>query len=203
MTVPLDPARLERIIEACEAVIAAHERELTELDSAIGDADHGINMARGFKELRLQAATIAAMPLPKALEQMGRTLLMKVGGASGPLFATLLMEMGKAAPDTAPSAVELARMLDAGVAGVMRRGRSQPGEKTMLEVLVPLADAVRRGDPPDALRRVAAEGVAASVPLRATKGRASFVGERSIGHVDPGCRSCELLLGAILDGLGA
>jgi dihydroxyacetone kinase-like protein len=94
-------------------------------------------------------------------------------------------------------------MADAGVAGVMRRGRSQVGEKTMLEVLVPLADAIRRGDPPAALRRVAAEGVAASVPLRATKGRASFVGERSIGHIDPGCRSCELLLGAVLDGLGA
>ena len=193
------------LIDRAVAAITEHAAELTQLDQAIGDGDHGINMARGFGAIAEQREALAALPLNQALQKAGMTLVMKVGGASGPLYGSLLMSMGKALPDSPGSAAEVAAALAEGVAAVQKRGRSEPGEKTMLEVLVPVLDALRAGDgadPPSTLARlraVADAGLESTKPMQATKGRASYLGERSIGHLDPGARSSALLVHAVAD----
>jgi phosphoenolpyruvate---glycerone phosphotransferase subunit DhaL len=190
-------------IEAAARVIDANATLLTELDAAIGDADHGANLQRGFSAIREQTAELAAQPLGAALQKAGMTLVMKVGGASGPLYGSLLMAMGKAVDGVAAlDAGAAARMLAAGIAAVKARGKSGTGEKTMLDVLVPveraLADGVAAGEPPAALaarvRAAAEQGLESTRPMKATKGRASFLGERSVGHLDPGAMSSCLLV---------
>jgi phosphoenolpyruvate---glycerone phosphotransferase subunit DhaL len=190
-------------IEAAARVIDANATLLTELDAAIGDADHGANLQRGFAAIREQVADLSARPLGAALQEAGKTLVMKVGGASGPLYGSLLMAMGKAADgaDTFDAAAA-ARMLAAGIVAVKARGKSEAGEKTMLEVLVPVARALTEsaaaGDAPAVLagklRAAAEQGLESTRPMKATKGRASFLGERSIGHLDPGAMSSCLLI---------
>jgi dihydroxyacetone kinase-like protein len=189
-------------IEAAARVIDANAGLLTDLDAAIGDADHGANLQRGFGAIREQAGELAGQPLGTALQNAGKTLVMKVGGASGPLYGSLLMAMGKAADGAALDAGALARMLSAGVAAVKARGKSDAGEKTMLDVLVPveraLSDCAAAGAPPVAiaakLRAAAEQGLESTRAMRATKGRASFLGERSVGHLDPGAMSSCLLV---------
>ncbi len=190
-------------IEAAARVIDGHAALLTELDTAIGDGDHGLNLQRGFAAVRAQAAELAGLPLAAALHKAGMTLVMTVGGASGPLYGSLLMAMGKAADGAgAFDAGVLQRMVAAGVAAVKARGRSDAGAKTMLDVLVPveraLSAAVAAGAPAAEIaarvRAAAEEGLEATRPMRATKGRASFLGERSIGHLDPGAMSSCLLV---------
>lgn len=196
-----------RLIDAVARTVTEHAGLLTRLDQAIGDGDHGINLKRGFDAVREARDRIAGEPAGKALHSAGMVLVMTVGGASGPLYGSLLMAMGKAAPENELAPQSLARMVDAGVAAVMQRGKSGPGEKTMLQVLVPVAAALRDGiaaglPPPAltaALRRAADAGLAASRDLRATKGRASFLGERSIGHLDPGAQSSCLIVHAVCD----
>ena len=193
------------LIERAAAVIAEHAAELTQLDQAIGDGDHGINMGRGFEAIAEQAETLTALPLNQALQKAGMTLVMKVGGASGPLYGSLLMSMGKAMPDAPASIAEIATAVGEGVAAVQKRGKSAPGEKTMLEVLVPVLQAMQAEDGSDLpaalakLRTVADDGLASTKPMQATKGRASYLGERSIGHLDPGARSSALLVHAVAD----
>lgn len=193
------------LIEDVARVIEANKQALTELDQAIGDGDHGVNMARGAAELMAQKDVLADLPLGKALEKAGMAMLMKVGGASGPLYASLLIDMGKAVPTGAMDVQAAGRMLEAGIAAVMKRGKSTTGEKTMLEVLVPVRDRLLAASGPAglaaALKRAADEGLESTRPLRATKGRAAFLGERSVGQLDPGASSARLIVHAVVDRL--
>jgi dihydroxyacetone kinase-like protein len=185
---------LPRLLDAAIEAIADNADLLGDLDRAIGDGDHGINMLRGFSAIAAQRDELVALPLDAALEAMGKILVMNVGGASGPLYGSLLIAMGKAGGS-----------IDAGVAAVKKRGKSEPGEKTMLDVLVPVqlawAQASKEGLPlPQAiegLRQAAKDGLESTRPLMATKGRASYLRERSIGHLDPGAYSSFLLIDAV------
>ena len=180
--------------------------ELTELDRAIGDGDHGANLRRGFDAVATLGPELDAMPVGKALQKAGMTLVMKVGGAAGPLYGSLLMGIGKSLSEEPcseePSRSDLADALQAGVDAVRQRGRSDTGDKTMLDVLVPvceaLRDAVTRSMETsrllDSLAATAGRGLESTRALHARKGRASFLGERSIGHLDPGARSSQLIV---------
>ncbi|MGW7053210.1 dihydroxyacetone kinase subunit DhaL [Streptomyces sp. NPDC054887] len=185
------------------AMAAAVDREagrLTDLDSAIGDADHGSNLQRGFAAV---AAALDKEPpaTPGAvLTLAGRQLISTVGGASGPLFGTLLRRTGKALGEDAEVTPErLASALGAGVDAVAQLGGAQAGDKTMLDALIPAADALTESLSFDAARRAADEGAVATVPMRARKGRASYLGERSVGHQDPGATSSALLIGTLAE----
>jgi len=195
----LDQFSLKTTIGAAAQEVIAHADELTALDQAIGDGDHGINMKRGFAEVLAQLDSIAAKPPGEALKAVGMALVMKVGGASGPLYGSLFMAMGKALGDRPASLDVLPDIFSAGVDAVAARGKSTPGEKTMLDVLAPVRDAMRTGGPDlgARLRQAASRGAAATIPMRATKGRAAFLGERSVGHLDPGARSSQILVEAL------
>ena len=188
------------LIRASHEVIADHADELTALDSAIGDADHGINMKRGFDALFAKADEIAAKPLPEALKGAGLALVMTVGGASGPLFGTFLMSLGKeigASPDRAA----LARAFRAAADAVAARGKSERGQKTVLDVLYPVADALAADKSAAEIVDLAHESARATAPMKAIRGRASFLGDRSIGHIDAGARSTALLIETVADWL--
>jgi dihydroxyacetone kinase-like protein len=178
------------------ASVAREAERLTDLDSPIGDADHGANLQRGFTAV---AATLEkeAPDTPGAvLTLAGRTLISTVGGASGPLYGTLLRRTGKALGDAAEvSEAEFALALRTGVDAVMTLGGASPGDKTMIDALVPAVDALPEGFA--AARTAAEEGAVATTPLQARKGRASYLGERSIGHQDPGATSASLLIAAL------
>nr|WP_269329407.1 dihydroxyacetone kinase subunit DhaL [Kineosporia babensis] len=186
--------------------VEEHAAELTELDSAIGDADHGSNLARGMK------AVITALVDDEApdsigpiLKQSGMTLVSTVGGASGPLYGTLFLRMAASAGDCdALGPQSLAQAFRAGLDGVAARGKATAGEKTLLDALIPAVDtlesALAEGTPFDDAIRAAADaaeaGRDATIPMLATKGRASYLGERSVGHQDPGATSLALLFRA-------
>ena len=193
--------RIERLVEAAARTIVDHAAELTTLDQAIGDGDHGSNMKRGMEAVLADLPNQSGKPPGDLLKAVGLQLVMKVGGASGPLYGTLTMELGKALPQDAGRA-ELVGALDAAIAGVKARGKAELGQKTLIDVLVPVRDAVAGGKAPDAVAVVAQTAAAATVPLRATRGRASFLGDRSIGHIDPGARSCALMIEAICAAMG-
>ena len=188
------------ITTVAQRVVAAAE-ELTALDQAIGDGDHGLNMKRGFEAVLADLDAIAAKPLPEALKAVGMTLVMKVGGASGPLYGTLFSELGKAM-DGAPTAASVATAFGTAVEKVKARGKSDVGQKTMLDVLVPVQALVAAGDLA-AVRAAAAAQAEATIPMKAIRGRASFLGDRSIGHMDPGARSSQLIIEAVCDALEA
>jgi dihydroxyacetone kinase-like protein len=190
-----DEATRRRLIDAVARRMIAHAEELTALDQAIGDGDHGVNMKRGFEAVLAEIDSHAAKPLPDALKAVGMALVMKVGGASGPLYGTLFMTLGKELPPE-PSKDDLVRALGVAVDAVKTRGKSDVGQKTMLDVLAPIRDALAAGEEPVAAANRAAE---ATIPMRAVRGRASFLGERSIGHMDPGSRSSTLIIAAIAD----
>ncbi len=183
---------IEKLVDRTTEVLLAHGDELTQLDQAIGDGDHGINMKRGFQAIAEQKEALAALETWPAVQKAGMTLVMKVGGASGPLYGSLLMAMAKAEGS-------VAERLAAGVEAVKQRGKSDAGAKTMLDVLIPVLAAVQDGADFDRIRQVADESLAATKDMKATKGRASFLGERSIGHIDPGARSSQLLIHAVCD----
>lgn len=188
-----------KLIDTVSARISAHAEELTELDSAIGDADHGLNMRRGFDAVLADKAAIAAKPLPDALRAIGMALVMKVGGASGPLYGTLFMTLGKELP-AEPRLPELARAMKASVEALKQRGKADFGNKTMLDVLGPITDRLNQSPVSfDDLRTVAKEAAERTVPMKAIRGRASFLGDRSIGHMDPGARSSQLIIEAVCD----
>jgi phosphoenolpyruvate---glycerone phosphotransferase subunit DhaL len=201
------PELIGRIIDATCAIVEVNAELLTRLDSAIGDGDHGHNMRRGFQEIAAQREQLVGLPLGQALQKAGMALVLKVGGASGPLYGSLLMSMGKAAGEVPTDARGLAEIWAEGIEAVKRRGKSDAGEKTMLDTLVPALGALRSAAadglaPADILARVRAaadDGAAATQPMKATKGRASYLGGRSIGHLDPGAQSSALLIGAVCD----
>ncbi len=192
---------ISSLITACADTIAAHADELTALDQAIGDGDHGLNMKRGFEALRTDAAQFAAKPLPDALKAIGTKLVMTVGGASGPLFGTFFMALGKELPADFGRAgfnAAFARAVDA----VAARGKSQAGQKTMLDVLYPVSEALASGASPTDIAVAADKAAENTLPLKATRGRASFLGDRSIGHMDAGARSSALLIRAVAEVFG-
>jgi dihydroxyacetone kinase-like protein len=198
----MDANLQRRLIERISAAICDHEAELTDLDRAIGDGDHGLNMKRGFTEVAAQAQRLGDMGTAEALQAIGKLLIMKIGGASGPLYGTLFMALGKSWPVAAPGgAADLADALGAAVEAVKRIGKSEVGQKTMLDVLAPVQRELARGGaaPAARLRACALAAAEATVALRATRGRASYLGERSIGHMDPGARSAALLVCAVCD----
>jgi len=203
----MEAETLAKVIDAVVDTIREHAAELTRLDQAIGDGDHGVNMKRGFDAVADLRAELSGLVLDAALQKIGMTLVMKVGGASGPLYGSLFLAMSKASRETPQSPAAASALLGAGIEAVKARGKSTVGEKTMLDVLVPVCDALAALDAPLTeaglvrLRQVAEEATAATAPLRATKGRASFLGERSIGHVDPGARSSALIVTAVCDAL--
>jgi dihydroxyacetone kinase-like protein len=194
----MDAALGKRLILIMAETMVAHAEELTKLDQAIGDGDHGLNMKRGFEAVLADADAIAAKPLPVALRAIGMTLVMKVGGASGPLYGTLAMGLGKGMP-LEPSVAEIAAALENAVKDVKARGKSDTGQKTLLDVLAPVQAALSAGGSDMLLRlpAVAADAAQATIPMKAIRGRASFLGDRSIGHMDPGARSLSLLVAAI------
>jgi phosphoenolpyruvate---glycerone phosphotransferase subunit DhaL len=196
----MTPALLQRLILAAADEVISHADELTELDRSVGDGDHGVNMKRGFEAVRADAASTAEKPLPEALKAIGSQLVMKVGGASGPLYGTLFLALGK---EIAPDASNLPAAFAKAVQAVEARGKSHPGQKTMLDVLAPVQAALAEGgaDLPVRLPTVAASAADATIPLLATRGRASFLGERSIGHMDPGARSSALIVAAVCKAL--
>jgi dihydroxyacetone kinase-like protein len=189
----LSPMQLRALIDNVTSAVIAHADELTALDSAIGDADHGINMKRGAEAVRAEIDMIADKPLGEALKAIGTKLVMTVGGASGPLYGTLAMSLGKEI-DAHPLPVALASATDA----VAARGKSGVGQKTMLDVLYSAVEALRNGKTADELPSVLDAAAEATIPMRALRGRASFLGERSIGHMDPGARSTALIATTII-----
>jgi dihydroxyacetone kinase-like protein len=198
----LDQVQRRALIEAVARIVIDHEDELTTLDSAIGDGDHGSNMKRGFEAVLADLDQLSAKPLPEALKAAGTHLVMKVGGASGPLYGTLFMTLGKSLPD-APDRAALARALGAAIDAVKARGKSEPGQKTMLDVLIPVQEAIAGGGEFAGLAGRAHAAADATVPMKAIRGRASFLGDRSIGHMDPGARSSALIVEAAATALGA
>ncbi|MER8385597.1 dihydroxyacetone kinase subunit DhaL [Mesorhizobium sp. M1428] len=191
-------ADLSKLIEATANTIAAHAEELTRLDQAIGDGDHGLNMKRGFEAVRAEAGAFAAKPLPEALKAIGTKLVMTVGGASGPLFGTLFMALGKEIP-AAPDRADLAAAFGKAIEAVAARGKSQAGQKTMLDVLQPVHEALLEGKAAADIVEIADNAADATVPMKALRGRASFLGDRSIGHMDAGARSTALLVRAVAE----
>ena len=203
----LDPNTLRSLIVAAAEGVIASATELTALDQAIGDGDHGINMKRGFEAVLDKLDAIAAQPAGEAVKAVGKTLVMTVGGASGPLYGTFFMAVGEAISGGQRLPEDLAEIFAVGVDAVSARGRSKAGEKTMLDVLVPVLETMRseagRPDLVSRIRRTASEAALRTAPMLATKGRASYLGARSIGHIDPGARSSCVLVNAICTRLEA
>jgi dihydroxyacetone kinase-like protein len=196
----LDVETLSAWLQEANTRIAANSQMLSELDGAIGDGDHGANMARGF------AAVVAKLGTPAdpaaLLRGVGMTLIGTVGGASGPLYGSMFIEMGRSAAGSAT--LDLAawrRVLAAGLAGIVARGKAERGDKTMVDALGPAVEALA-GESAllpalDAAATAAAAGAEATIPWVARKGRASYLGERAIGHRDPGATSMAMLLAAL------
>jgi dihydroxyacetone kinase-like protein len=198
-----------------QAAASLHDQRdyLTQLDAAIGDADHGTNMDRGFTAVvaKLEEAE-GGLPPGKLLTTAGGTLVSTVGGASGPLWGTALRRAGRAMGDAETfEGAELALALEAALAGVVELGAAQPGDKTMVDALEPAVRTLRErldggavaGEALTAACEAAEAGMHSTVPLQATKGRASYLGERSIGHQDPGATSTALILRALEQAVAA
>ncbi|NNN29715.1 dihydroxyacetone kinase subunit L [Streptomyces sp. S3(2020)] len=192
----LDADFFRRWMTVTAASVEREADRLTDLDSAIGDADHGSNLQRGFRAVAAVLEKEAPDTPGAVLTLAGRRLISTVGGASGPLYGTLLRRTGKAlGEDAEVSEARFAEALRAGVDAVMALGGAAPGDKTMIDALLPAVDAL--GDGFAAARAAAEEGALATTPLQARKGRASYLGERSIGHQDPGATSAALLIAAL------
>jgi phosphoenolpyruvate---glycerone phosphotransferase subunit DhaL len=199
-------------ISGYAAAIAEHRVELVKLDTAIGDADHGTNMDRGMRAAVEKVDALEGDDIGAVLKAVGMALVSKVGGAAGPLYGTLFLQMGTAtAGQTELDLAGWADALEAGIKGVRARGKAELEDKTMVDALAPALEALREAESDgaalgDALRRSAAaaeEGMKATIPLEARKGRASYLGPRSVGHQDPGATSSQLLLAVAAETFGA
>jgi phosphoenolpyruvate---glycerone phosphotransferase subunit DhaL len=190
---------LEKLIECACQRIASRAEELTALDAAIGDADHGINMKRGCDAVLAQKHELSRMTLPAALHGIGTILLMEVGGASGPIYATVFLALAKNL-DANSDLNEFSSALSAAVDAVKKRGRVELGQKTLLDVLSPISTELKtKKTTPEKMKAVATQSAISTVPMWAGRGRASYMGERSVGHLDPGARSCQIIIEAICD----
>lgn len=194
-------------LENSAAVLKENKEYLTQLDSAIGDADHGINMNRGFTKVMEKLPSVIDKDIGNILKTTGMTLISTVGGASGPLYGTFFMRGGMAmGAKEELSDEDLLKLLEAGVEGVVQRGRAELQDKTMIDTWFPALDALRGAlangsNIISALKATVAAaeaGMKATIPLQARKGRASYLGERSIGHQDPGATSSYLMIKTLL-----
>lgn len=199
-------------LRAGAAVVAEHRDELIQLDREIGDADHGENMDRGFRAVVDKLDTAAPETPGAALKLAATVLISTVGGASGPLYGTAFLRAAAAAGDAEElDAADVAKLLQAGVDGVVARGKAELGDKTMIDALSPAAEAAHSAADSGAVggkvlaagAEAAHEGARSTEPMVARKGRASYLGERSAGHIDPGARSTALLLSAFAESAGA
>ncbi|GEL94383.1 dihydroxyacetone kinase subunit DhaL [Cellulomonas composti] len=193
-------------VRRCAAVVAAHREELIELDRQIGDGDHGENMNRGFTAViaKLDALVTPPGTVGDVLKLVATTLMSTVGGAAGPLYGTAFLRAAKVTDAPAIDSAGVVALIEAALEGIVARGKATTGEKTMVDAWTPAAEAAAHAaaqgvDPVGVLEvaaQAAAEGAESTIPLVATKGRASYLGERSAGHLDPGSRSTALLLAA-------
>jgi dihydroxyacetone kinase-like protein len=192
------------LIRNATQTLIDHVDELTALDQAIGDGDHGLNMRRGALAIQARLDELASQPLNEALRTMGMTCMSTIGGSSGPVFGTLMLTLGKELP-AVPTAPALAAAVEAGVKALTRLGKAEVGQKTLLDVLDPVQKVLAAGG--DELvarvRRCAFASADATARMDAIRGRASFLGERALGHVDPGSRSMALIIASICDSLRA
>ncbi|MDC9729772.1 MAG: dihydroxyacetone kinase subunit DhaL [Methyloprofundus sp.] len=202
----ITPLILEKTIRAANDVIEQNAEEVAELDRAIGDGDHVINIQRGLKVLAEQATDISQLEWSVAWKKMGMLCMSKIGGASGSLFGTLFVAMAKDSNDKVFDTLAFSSALLAGVEAMKLRGKSAAGEKTMLDVLIPVAVVLQENAAEDALsdllikvKETAILGMESTENMLATKGRASFLEERSVGHIDAGARSSQLMICAIAD----
>jgi dihydroxyacetone kinase-like protein len=205
---PVGKADVVRWLEALRAVYAENRERLTELDSAIGDADHGINMDRGFAAVAADLSAHAPAGIASAFKNVAAVLIRTVGGAAGPLYGTFFLRgAGACTGKTELEAADVLAFFEAGVDGVQQRGKASAGDKTMLDALLPALDAMRASLRDgggvsamlDAAAAAAEQGMLATIPLSARKGRASYLGSRSVGHQDPGATSAYLLLKTAAD----
>lgn len=183
-----------------------HVEELTALDQAIGDGDHGLNMKRGAQAIQAKLPELEGKSLNDSLKLMGTICMAKIGGSAGPVFGTLLVTLSKELP-AAPNPTDVARALAAGTAALTRLGKAEVGQKTLLDVLDPLRRLLenpgdlRAVELLDAVSRCALDAAQATAAMEAIKGRASFLGERALGHVDPGSRSMALIVVSVCNSL--
>ena len=193
---------LRKVIEAGTRTLVDHVEELTALDAAIGDGDHGLNMKRGALAIQARLDELDGKSLNDVLKTMGMTCMSTVGGSSGPVFGTLLVTLGKELPPE-PGPDDLAQALAAAIAALSRLGKVEVGHKTLLDVLDPVQKVIAAGgdDLVARVRQCAHDSAAATAQMDAIKGRASFLGERALGHVDPGSRSMALIIAAVCDTL--
>jgi phosphoenolpyruvate---glycerone phosphotransferase subunit DhaL len=182
----MDAVKFKTLIQSATSAMIDRVDELTQLDQAIGDGDHGLNMKRGCEAVLADAALLSDMPI-------GTKLVMTVGGASGPLYGSLFLGLSKSIPDF-PSREQFVEACRAGIEAVVVRGKSTTGQKTMLDVLVPTMDALALGKTPSEISVIADDSALATIPMKATRGRASYLGDRSIGHMDPGACSSAILV---------
>jgi phosphoenolpyruvate---glycerone phosphotransferase subunit DhaL len=199
---------INHMAAAIRAAILAHEADIESLDREIGDGDHYINMKRGCEAIRTIAAELEPLSAADALNKIGMKLLSTIGGASGPLFASFFMSMAKSLKASASTdTLSMALAFEAGVLAIMQRGKAQAGEKTMLDVLIPVANSFKQlaeqgqssKDIAQALKVVASEGLESTRNMLATKGRSSGLGERAIGHLDAGAKSCQVMIHSVCD----
>ncbi len=195
-------------LKATAAVLDENAQYLTELDAPIGDADHGINMDRGFKKVMSKLPSVEDKDIGAILKAAGMALISSVGGAGGPLYGTLYMDAGKAVSGkTELSGGDLVGLVEAGLKGVVRLGKARLGDKTMVDALTPAVEALKQSvtngtDLIEALHSMtdaAQKGMKDTIPMLAKKGRASYLGERSIGHQDPGATSSYLILKTLME----
>lgn len=197
-------ATTKELIHHATQTLIDHVDELTALDQAIGDGDHGLNMRRGALAIQGKLDELGGQSLNEALRTMGLTCMSTIGGSSGPVFGTLLVTLGKELPEP-PDAAGLARSLDTAIQALTRLGKAQVGQKTLLDVLDPVQKLLAAGGDKlaERVRTGAFAAADATAAMDAIKGRASFLGDRALGHVDPGSRSMALIIGAICESLGA
>lgn len=204
---PVTTAIIPRLIAAVADAIEKNAVELTELDQAIGDGDHVSNLQRGLQALAAQSEALGQLDWQAALQKMGMTIMSSIGGASGSLYGTLFIALSKNLQNQPVTKVTLAEAFSKAVDAVKQRGKADKGEKTMLDVLIPVAERFYQdNDKPDIfaqLKKTAEEGAESTRDMVATKGRASFLGERSKGHIDAGAKSSQLMLCTIIDELSA
>ena len=203
----ITPHLLPQIITAIVAVIENNAEEVTLLDQAIGDGDHVINLQRGLQALVLQQEELSQLDWPKAWQKIGMTLMSSVGGASGSLYATLFMALSKASTETEVSLSGFSNAFSEAVDAVKKRVKSDAGEKTLLDVYIPVANylkSVANNELDNAVvltevAAVAIKGMEATRDMLATKGRASFLEARSLGHIDAGAKTAQLMICTIVD----
>ena len=199
----MDQSLQRELIEAVAMAVIAHAEELTKLDQAIGDGDHGLNMKRGAMAIQAKLDELADQSLNDALRTMGMTCMSTIGGSSGPVFGTLMVTLAKELPAAPPAPADLAHALAAGIKALTRLGKAEVGQKTLLDVLAPVQQVLVQGgeDLVARVRRCAIDSAQATARMDAIRGRASFLGDRALGHVDPGSRSMALIMVAVCDTL--